>query len=106
MHREEKMVCVIWQFVAHADKTAEFERAYSKSGPWVELFRRVPGYRSTMLLKDAENSRRYITVDCWKNLASFVAVRERFATEYEELDRNCEELVEDERRIGIFEGVE
>lgn len=59
-----------------------------------------------MLLRDAENARHYLAIDRWKDLASFRAMRERFGKEYEELDRNCGELTEHERRLGIFEEVE
>lgn len=97
------MVQFMWEFVARADKVKEFEMHYSGSGPWSELFRRNPGYQSTQLLRDAENARRYLTIDRWDSVASYRAMRERFAREHEKLDRACEEFTESERRIGVFE---
>src|SRR5208282_2253134 len=97
------MVDFIWEFVARADKVSECASTYAKSGPWAELFRKSSGFHGTTLLHDAENSRRFLTVARWKNLASQREMRERYAKEYEELDRSCDALTESERRIGVFE---
>lgn len=98
------MIHFVWEFVAPPDQTLEFERCYAPDGPWAELFRRAPGYRGTSLLRDAEQPRRYITIDRWETAAAQQAMRERFAREYEVLDLACEQLTESERRIGVFEG--
>jgi heme-degrading monooxygenase HmoA len=97
------MVEFVWEFIARADKVKEFERHYASAGPWADLFRRNAGYHSTQLLRDAETERRYLTIDRWDSLASYRAMRERFAREHEELDRACEQFTESERRIGMFE---
>ena len=44
----------------------EFERHYDASGAWAQLFRKNAGFQGTQLLRDAENSRRYLTVDRWE----------------------------------------
>jgi heme-degrading monooxygenase HmoA len=97
------MVRFVWEFVARADKVQEFEKTYASSGPWVELFRKNSGYDGTLLLRDTENARRYLTVDRWHSAASQHEMRERFAKEYAELDRSCDSLTESERRVGVFE---
>ena len=97
------MVRFVWEFVARADKVKEFERGYAAAGPWAELFRRSTGYRGTLLWRDAENPRRYLTIDSWESAAAQRALREQFAKEYEELDRACEHWTESERCIGVFE---
>jgi heme-degrading monooxygenase HmoA len=97
------MVQFVWEFIARADKVKEFERHYASAGPWADLFRKNAGYHSTQLLRDAETERRYLTIDRWDSLASYRAMRERFAREHEELDRTCEQFTESERRIGVFE---
>jgi heme-degrading monooxygenase HmoA len=98
------MIQILWEFVARQEKTAEFERCYSSTGPWAELFQRAPGFHGTSLLRDAEQSRRYVTIDRWESAETHRAMRERFAREYEALDVSCEGLTESERRIGVFEG--
>ena len=97
------MVRVVWEFVARADKVSEFESTYANSGPWANLFRKNGGYHGTMLLRDSEHERRYVTIDRWQNASVQREMRERFAREYEELDRACDSLTETERRIGVFE---
>ncbi|MGA8143946.1 MAG: antibiotic biosynthesis monooxygenase [Candidatus Acidiferrales bacterium] len=97
------MVQFVWEFVARADRITDFERHYSASGPWAELFRKNAGYQSTQLLRDAENARRFLTIDRWETVASYRAMRERFAKEHEDLDRACEAFTESERRVGVFE---
>jgi hypothetical protein len=99
------MVNFVWEFVVRADKVEEFENVYSDSGPWSDLFRRNDGFHGTVLLRDAEHVRRYLTVDRWFNAAAQREMRERFAKEYEELDRACDPLTESERRIGVFEEI-
>ena len=97
------MVRYVWEFVARADRVTEFEQSYASSGAWAELFRRSEGFRGTTLLRDAENARRFLTIDSWDSAAAFAAMRERFGKEYGELDRRCAALTESERRIGEFE---
>jgi len=97
------MVQFVWEFSVRADKIREFERSYSSAGPWAELFRKSPGFRGTTLLRDTENERRFLTIDCWESIAAQSTMREQFALEYYELDRACEELTEAERRVGVFE---
>jgi hypothetical protein len=98
------MIQFIWEFVARSEMTMEFERCYSGSGPWAELFRRAPGFCGTSLLRDAEQPRRYVTIDRWESVEAQRSMRERFAREYEALDQRSEGLTESERPIGVFEG--
>lgn len=97
------MVRFVWEFVARCDRLQDFEKYYANSGPWAELFRKSEGYRGTVLLRDAENALRFLTIDSWDNASAYRAMRERFAKEHEELDRFCEAFTESERRIGEFE---
>jgi heme-degrading monooxygenase HmoA len=97
------VVQFVWEFIAREDKAPEFERHYSSTGAWAKLFQKSAGFRGTELLHDMENRRRYVTIDRWDSFEAHVAMRGRFAKEYEELDRRCEPLTELERRIGVFE---
>jgi heme-degrading monooxygenase HmoA len=93
----------VWEFIAREDKVPEFERHYSSTGAWANLFRKSGGFQGTQLLRDAENSRRYVTIDRWESFEAHIAMRGRFAEEWEELDRVCEAFTEVEKRIGAFE---
>ena len=97
------MVQFVWEFIARADKIDDFERHYAAAGPWGDIFRKSAGYLSTRLLRDAENPRRYLTIDRWDSVASYRAMREKFVKEHDALDRTCEAFTESERRIGVFE---
>jgi hypothetical protein len=97
------MVRIIWEYMARADKLKEFESAYANSGPWAQLFRKYGEFHGTLLLRDTENACRFITVDRWRNAGAQRAMRERFAKEYEDLDRSSDALSESERPIGVFE---
>jgi hypothetical protein len=94
------MVAFVWEFVARDNRVAEFEHAYSSAGAWAQLFAKAADFRGTWLLRDSENTRRFLTMDRWQSVE---AQSERFAREYQELDRDCKKLTESEHRIGIFE---
>lgn len=70
------------------------------------LFRRAPGYIGTLLLKDRSTSGRYVTIDRWQDEAAFDAFRTTFATEYGQLDRECEHLTVHEQALGVFDEVD
>jgi heme-degrading monooxygenase HmoA len=99
------LVEFVWEFIARADKTDEFEQCYSATGRWSALFGKSPGYRGTTLLRDCDQPRRYLTIDGWDSAELYQAMRRNYAQEFEELDRRCEALTESERRIGAFEVV-
>jgi heme-degrading monooxygenase HmoA len=103
LRKEAEVIRIVWEFIARADRVQEFEHYYANSGPWAALFRKNAGYHGTLLLRDAETPRRYLTIDRWENVASHRAMRKRFAKEWEELDRAGEAFTESERHSGIFE---
>jgi len=81
------MVQIVWEFTILTEKKAEFERHYSSSGSWAALFRQAKGFKSTHLLRDLHDPRRYFTVDAWDDLDAYERFQEDFATAYEALDR-------------------
>jgi heme-degrading monooxygenase HmoA len=99
------LVQFVWEFVVRSDKVGEFERHYSATGTWAELFRKSPGYRETILLRDAGQPNRYLTLDRWDDTESRQAMRRKLAREYEEIDRMCEAFTEIEKDLGVFEVV-
>jgi quinol monooxygenase YgiN len=94
---------LVWEFVVRSDKIAEFEKRYGAAGSWVALFRKSAGFLGSSLLRDAENSLRYLTIDRWVSAAHHAGMRRDFTAEYAALDRDCEALTETERCIGTFE---
>ncbi|HEV2113714.1 MAG TPA: antibiotic biosynthesis monooxygenase family protein [Terriglobales bacterium] len=93
----------IWSFQVKRGSEAAFERAYGPAGDWVQLFRKAPGYLKTELLSDTEQPGRYVTIDHWESERAQHSFRERFAAEFEAIDKSCEALTESETLIGHFE---
>ncbi|MGA3299368.1 MAG: antibiotic biosynthesis monooxygenase [Candidatus Acidiferrales bacterium] len=99
------MFQIVWEFIVRADRVSDFEKSYAAAGDWAALFRRSAGFLGTALLRDADDPRRYLTIDRWDAAASHATMRARFAKEYEALDGACAGLTESERQVGIFEDV-
>jgi hypothetical protein len=56
----------VWEFVAKEEARGQFELVYGPGGAWSKLFARCPGYRGTNVLRNTENTQRYLTIDLWK----------------------------------------
>lgn len=92
----------IWEFQVKPDREAAFEQAYGPHGDWVQLFRKAPGYIRTELLRDTDKPNRYVTIDHWQSEAAQRDFRQRFAAEFEAIDKKCEALTQSETLIGNF----
>jgi heme-degrading monooxygenase HmoA len=92
----------IWEFRVTPDRVREFLHHYESAGTWARLFQRASGYIGTRLLRDLNDPLRFVTVDEWQSEAHYRAFRERFASEYEALDRACEGLALAETALGQF----
>lgn len=92
----------IWIFDVAEGAEAEFERAYGPDGEWVRLFRRSRGYRGSVLLRDLDEPRRYVTMDRWASAAAFERFRAEHAAPFEALDRRCQALTVAETRLGRY----
>jgi hypothetical protein len=92
----------VWEFEVPSTAEAEFQRHYGPNGTWVTLFRHDPAYVETLLLQDSSRPGRYLTVDRWKSADAYHSFRERFAEQYETLDRLCETLTVRETHLGSF----
>lgn len=97
------MIGIVWTYRVHPDRVTEFERRYAADGDWAQLFRRASGFRFTSLARDTENPGCYLTIDAWDDLASFERFQRDFAREYEVLDKECEGLTMEERKVGVFD---
>jgi len=97
------VIYVLWEFRVAQNRLADFELAYGREGVWARLFRRDRAYRETILVKDNAQSGRYLTIDVWEDNDSYVRFKDRFADDYQEIDKECERLTSAERQIGIFE---
>jgi len=99
------MIFIVWRFTAKPDRVADFERHYDSEASWAQLFRRSPGFRGTTLLRDSVAPNRYLLWDCWDSLASFEQFKRDHGADYTALDKQCEELTEEEIKLGVFESL-
>jgi len=93
----------VWEFVVAPEHVEEFERDYGPHGAWAELFRQAPGYIQTLLLRDAAQARRFVTVDRWESAEAYHGFRAQFSRQYAELDARCARLTLRETLLGTFE---
>jgi quinol monooxygenase YgiN len=95
--------CYVWEYEVAPEKAEAFVAAYGPDGPWVRLFRRDPAYLGTELGRDADDPRRFLTIDRWTTREACLAFRERVRGEFDAIDAECERLTVRERAIGDFE---
>jgi len=96
------VIRIIWRFRAKPDKQNEFLQAYSWKGKWAKLFGRSSEYQGTLLLQDASDPLSYIVIDRWESTESYSRFQQLFAPDYEFLDRQCNELTDEETYLGMF----
>lgn len=97
------MIYALWEFTVEPEHRAAFEGVYGSDGAWAKLFRRDPSYRETILVKDNAQSGRYLTIDVWEDRDAYLRFKDRFASDYQTIDEECEKLTSAERQIGVFE---
>ena len=98
------MFVTLWEFEVKPGSEELFERTYGPDGEWARLFRPDARYRGTRLLREVGAAGLYVTMDTWESRVAYGEFREKFATEYAELDRKCQGITVCEERIGDGEG--
>jgi heme-degrading monooxygenase HmoA len=92
----------IWEFEVRPGAEDAFVTLYNEKGSWVQLFRKAPGYVRTDLYRDRKRPTRFVTVDHWESEAAFRMFRERYAKEFDALDRTGAQLTVRETPLGEF----
>ena len=92
------MIRVWWYDVPEA-AAADFERIYGSDGAWAQLFSSSDGFEGTELFASVSNPGRYLTIDRFRDEASW----RRFVVEHREaylaLDAESEALTVAEREL-------
>jgi heme-degrading monooxygenase HmoA len=97
------MYLIMWEFLVVPGQEKAFEKEYGPEGGWVRLFGQSQEYRGTELVRDAQNRRRYLTLDLWKSRAAYDLFREKQRDQYSALDKACKAFTEKETLLGTFE---
>ena len=78
---------------------------YGPDGEWAKFFRQGAGFIGTELLRDLEESDRYVVIDRWESIEAY----NRFIAEYQQeyLERSDESRLHylHELRFGAFENL-
>ena len=93
----------VWKFRPPEGREPEFERAYSDTGEWAQLFRNAPGFQGTTLLRPTGAGGWWLTIDRWDAADNFEAFTQVFGEQYRTLDAALEGVAGDEEFVGAFE---
>ena len=93
---------IVWIFHIKPAKQRIFRRIYGPGGDWTRLFAKDQNYMGTELLRDAANTRCYLTVDRWASRAAYRNFKKQHRKEFVALDKRCEALTVREIKIGEF----
>ena len=97
------MYVIVWAFRPRPGREAEFEAAYGPGGAWDSLFRGSPDFLGTELLRAADGSGLYLTIDRWAARSAYDAFRTARGAEYAALARACADLTTSEVAVGSFD---
>ena len=97
------MYTIVWAYRVPPGKQDAFEKIYSSNGEWAELFKKVPGYLGTKLIRSDILFENYATIDMWETKEAYEAFLIQSKAEYKKLDEQCQALTEFESYLGSFE---
>ena len=99
------MYVIIWEYRVKRGKQSEFEKIYSSNGAWTKLFQKEPGYLGTTFIRDTHDPQRYLTIDRWASKEAYENFLQQRENEYKALDATCQDLTEQESRLGNWNSV-
>jgi heme-degrading monooxygenase HmoA len=96
------MIQIIWQYEVREAFRAKFELAYGPGGAWSQLFGSSPGYRGTVLLRDAHHPQRYLSIHNWDAEDQHREFLNEHRDEYSSLDATFREWTDVETEVGVY----
>jgi heme-degrading monooxygenase HmoA len=94
------MIIRVWEYDVREAAVAEFERVYGADGAWAELFSSSEGFEGTELFASVSNPGRYLTVDRFRDEASWRRFQAEHREAYLALDAASEGLTVAERELA------
>jgi heme-degrading monooxygenase HmoA len=95
----------VWQYDVRPGVQPEFEEAYGAAGSWARLFARSDGYLGTELFRSLDVPGRYLTVDRFRDRATWYRFLIKHRLAYEQLDAHCAGLTVAEQEVAAVEDV-
>ena len=86
------MFLALWEFEVKSGCEDGFLSLYGPEGDWARLFRLDSEFMETRLLRDAEDSSKYLTLDLWQSREAYESFKKRHRAAYEALDQRGESL--------------
>jgi heme-degrading monooxygenase HmoA len=90
----------VWEYDVDESAAAEFERVYGVDGAWARLFSSSEGFEGTELFASVSNPGRYLTVDRFRDRASWQRFQAEHREAYLALDAESESLTLTERELA------
>ena len=94
------MMIRVWEYDVPESSAAAFEQVYGADGAWAELFSSADGFAGTELFASLSRPGRYLTVDRFKDEASWRRFRTEHRDAYEKLDAESEGLTRGEWELA------
>jgi quinol monooxygenase YgiN len=82
----------VWEYQVEIGKVNAFLAAYRADGAWAQLFERADGYAGTELFGDVDRRGRFVTIDRWRDVASWETFLARWGNDYRALDQKLHGL--------------
>lgn len=90
----------VWEYDVGEAAAADFERIYGANGAWAQLFSSSEGFEGTELFASVSTTGRYLTVDRFRDEASWRQFQDEHREAYLALDTESEGLTVAERELA------
>lgn len=94
------MLIRVWEYDVAEAAAADFERVYGAEGAWAQLFSSSDGFEGTELFVSVSHSGRYLTVDRFRDEASWRRFQAEHGDAYLALNIESEGLTLAERELA------
>jgi heme-degrading monooxygenase HmoA len=94
------MMIRVWEYDVPEAAASEFERVYGPDGAWATLFSCCDGFEGTELFASVSNPGRYLTVDRFRDEASWRRFQVEHREAYLALDAESKGLTLSERELA------
>ena len=94
------MMIRVWEYDVQAAAAAEFERFYGADGAWARLFSSSDGFEGTELFVSVSTVGRYLTVDRFRDEASWRRFQAEHREAYLAMDAESAGLTVRERELA------
>ena len=94
------MMIRVWEYDVQEAAWADFEQIYGANGAWAQLFSSSDGFEGTELFSSVSHSGLYLTVDRFRDEASWRRFQVEHREAYLALDAESQRLTVGERELA------